>query len=74
VPFAKPLVRLYSIPYAVTAEQPLDVIVPANVAVVVVIAEAAPVVTVGAVLIQFPITATFTAAVVPPPPTGIFPL
>jgi hypothetical protein len=48
--------------------------VPAIVAVVVVIAEAEPVTREGVELMPFPIVATFTAVLIPPPFTGIFPL
>ena len=74
VPFAKPNVVLYSMPYAVTVPQmPVVLIVPATVAEEVVIAEAVPVVTIGAVSTPLPIAATLML-VAPPPPTRIFPL
>lgn len=73
LPLGKPLVVLHSIPYAVTAVQPLAGMVPAKVAVVVVMADAAPVVTVGMVLIPEPAAATLIAAA-PPPATTILPL
>ena len=74
VPSGKLLVVLYSIPYAVTLEQPVAVIEPAAVAVVCVIALAAPVVTEAVVLTPEPAAATFTGAAIPPPSTGTFPL
>ena len=73
-PLANPLVVLYSIPYAVTDVQPVAVIEPAKVAVVVVMEDDAPVVTDGEVLIPAPVTATLIAAATPPPLTGMFPL
>ena len=73
VPLGKPAVVLYSTPYAVTALQPFAGMVPANVAEVVVMADATPVVTVGTELTPAPVAAAFTA-VAPPPPTAILPL
>ena len=46
---------------------------PANVAELVVMADAAPVVTVGTEFTPAPVAATFTA-LAPPPPTAILPL
>ena len=74
VPNGKLLVVLYSIPYAVTAEQPLADIEPAAVAVVWVMALAAPVTTVAIELTPEPAAATLTVVANPPPATGIFPL
>src|SRR5690606_32834581 len=71
VPLGNPTVVLYSIPYAVTAEHPSEVIVPASVAETWVIFEAAPVVNAGA-FIPEPEAATLID-VAPPPPTAISP-
>ena len=74
LPLANPLRVLYSIPYAVTDVQPVAEIEPATVAPVVVMDEATPVTTVGAVLIPAPVAATLIAEAEPPPLTGMFPL
>ena len=62
LPFGKPAVVLYSIPYAVTAVQPADVIVPALVAELVVMALAVPVVRAGVELTPLPDAATLMDA------------
>ncbi len=73
VPLGKPLVILYSTPYAVTAEQPIEGMAPARVAEVCVMALPAPLVTDAAVLTPEPTAATLVAGA-PAPVTGIFPL
>ncbi len=74
VPLAKPGVVLYSMPYAVMAPQlPVVFSVPATLAEELVMAEALPVATVGAVFTPLPLAATLMP-VAPPPPTGMFPL
>ena len=73
VPLGKPADVLYSIPYAVMAEQPVEVIVPAQVAELVVMALAAPVVKVGIELTPDPVAATLIAEA-PPPEMLILPL
>ena len=50
------------------------VIDPARVAEVLVTEEALPVVTIGALFTPEPVTGTWIPEVVPPPPTGMFPL
>ena len=61
VPLGNPFVKLYSTPYAVNAEQPLDGMLPAKVADEVVIADEPPVVTVGTELTPAPVAATLIA-------------
>ena len=62
VPLINPLIRLYSIPYAVTAVQPVADMVPAQVAVVCVIAVAPPVVTEGKLFTPAPVAVALIAA------------
>ena len=71
LPFGKPAVVLYSIPYAVSVPHPAEETVPATVADVEPIGPAAPEAVAGGVLI--PVPETEVPAEVPPPFTGMVP-